>query len=37
MAGCLAARTANHRSNEPPPRFALGDPSVPPPVRTLLP
>ena len=26
MAGCLAARTANHRSNEPPPSFAWGDP-----------
>ena len=24
MAGCLAARTANHRSHEPPPCFALG-------------
>ena len=37
MVGCLAARTANHRSNEPPPCFAWGDPYVIAPVRTLFP
>ena len=37
MAGCLAARTANHRSNEPPPSFAWGDPlHAIAPVRTLF-
>ena len=37
MAGCLAARTAKSRDNEPPPSFAWGDPSVITPVRTLFP
>ena len=38
MAGCLAARTANHRSHEPPPSFAWGDPlHAIAPVRTLFP
>eukprot|EP00964_Phaeocystis_antarctica_P141717 scaffold106797_cov29-Phaeocystis_antarctica.AAC.1 len=37
MAGCLAARTANHRSHEPPPSFAWGDPlHAIAPVRTLF-